>query len=118
MHMGDPVTVNFNMIDPMLGQQIIHHINRLEQKITQLSARISELTVGVEVMALDTSALEAEISENTDVVASASSLMTTLAEEIRATAGDPAKVAELANRLDQNNQALATAVATNTPAQP
>lgn len=66
-------------------------------------------------MALDLSAVEREVSENTDAVASASALLTTLAQEVRNTAGDPAAVAALADRLDQNNQALSAAVTANTP---
>lgn len=69
-------------------------------------------------MALDMSALETEVSQNSDAVDSATTLLTRLAEEIRAAAGDPAKVAELASRLDAASTRLAEAVVANTPADP
>lgn len=116
--MGDPVTVNFNMMDPSMGHQIIQHMQRIEGKVDQLNARISGLTLGVREMALDLSAVEAEVSQNSDAVDSATTLLGTLADEIRATAGDPAKVAELASRLDANTARLAAAVVANTPADP
>lgn len=67
---------------------------------------------------LDLSALASEVTENTDAVASASALLATLAEEVRATAGDPEAVAALAARLDENNAALSAAVTANTPSAP
>lgn len=66
-------------------------------------------------MALDVSAVEAEISENTDAIASAEVLLASLAQAVRDTAGDPAAVAALAASLDANNTRLSAAIVANTP---
>lgn len=102
---------------------VVHHYDAPDNAevlaaINRLESRIVGLGIGVEAMSLDLSALEAEVSQNTDAVASASSLLTTLAQELRDSAGDPAAVAALADRLDQNNAALAAAVLANTPTAP
>ena len=66
----------------------------------------------------DLSALAAEVSENTDAVNSASALLSSLSQQLRDAAGDPAAVQALADQLDANNAALSDAVAANTPADP
>lgn len=92
--------------------------NGIIQRLDRIEARLGTLNIGVHEMALDLTALEAEVAENTDAVASASSLLSTLAQELRDAAGDPAAVQALADRLDQNNAALAAAVTANTPQAP
>lgn len=73
-------------------------------------------------MALNFEALVAEVEENSSVVGSASTTLTTLAQEIRDLKDqitDPtaqAKLDELAARIDANNAALAAAIAANTEA--
>ena len=69
-------------------------------------------------MALDFSELEAEVARDNDVNSSAATLLADLAARFEATSGDPAKVAELAASLRANSDALAAAVAANTPAAP
>lgn len=86
--------------------------------INRLASRIVGLGIGVEAMALDLSAVEREVSENTDAVDSASTLMGALAQELRDAAGDPAAVQALADRLDANTAKLAAAVVANTPSAP
>ena len=68
-------------------------------------------------MALDLSRLEAQVARDSEVNASAVTLLSKLAEMVRATAGDPAKVEALATALEANQQALADAVVANTPAE-
>ena len=65
-------------------------------------------------MALNLSDLQREVAENGEVIASASALIASLAQEIRENAGNQAALNELANRLDQNSRGLAEAVALNT----
>jgi hypothetical protein len=60
-------------------------------------------------MALDLSRVEAAVERDNTVNQSAITLLTQLSQLVRDTAGDPAKVAALAD-------ALADAVAANTPA--
>lgn len=67
---------------------------------------------------LDLSQLEAEVARDSDVNSSAATLISALADEVEATKGDPAKVQELADRLRAQSDALAAAVAANTPGAP
>ncbi len=67
-------------------------------------------------MAVDLSALQAEVEQQTAVVQSAITLINGLAQQLRDAAGDPAAVQALADQLDASTQALADAVAANTPA--
>ena len=67
-------------------------------------------------MPLDLTALQAEVSRDSDVNSSASTLISALAAAVEATKGDPAAVQALADSLRANNDSLAAAVAANTPA--
>lgn len=66
--------------------------------------------------ALDLSVLTAQVAATEGVEASAVALIGTLAGEIAASANDPKAVADLAARLKASADALATAVAANSPA--
>lgn len=68
-------------------------------------------------MPLDLTALTAEVERDNEVNSSAALLIAGLATELEATKGDPAKVDELVARLRSNSDALASAVAANTPAE-
>ncbi|HET9535491.1 MAG TPA: hypothetical protein VFP43_09130 [Mesorhizobium sp.] len=61
--------------------------------------------------------IEKEVSENSDAVDSAVTLLTGLAAEIRDAAGDEEAIEALATKLDQNSARLAQAVVDNTPFQ-
>lgn len=62
--------------------------------------------------------LQAEITENTDVVDGVLTLLEDMADNIRANANDPAALEAMVAELDSNSQRLADAVAKNTPAEP
>jgi len=91
--------------------ELAEHLNRIERKLTRLLQEESA-------MALDLTQITADVSANTDAVASAASLLATLAQEIRDNADDPAALAALATSLEQNTADLSAAVAANTPAAP
>lgn len=69
-------------------------------------------------MPLDLSALEAEVTRDTDVNSSASTLISALAAQFEAVKGDPAAIQALADKLRANNDSLAAAVAANTTPTP
>lgn len=69
-------------------------------------------------MALDLTELTNEITENSDAVASAVTLIQRIADELAAAATDPAAVKALADQLSANTDALAAAVVAQTPAAP
>lgn len=66
-------------------------------------------------MALDFSQLEAEVTRDASVNSSAKTLIEQLAAEVEANKNDPAALQAFVDRLRGQNDALATAVAANTP---
>lgn len=68
-------------------------------------------------MALDLTALEAELTRNDSVDASAKLLMERLFAEFEANKNNPAAIQALVDRARSANDNLATAVAANTPAE-
>ncbi len=67
-------------------------------------------------MALNLDRLSADISAQSEVIASVSSLIEQLAGEIRSCSDDPAALEALASKLEANTQSLSEAVAANTMA--
>ena len=67
---------------------------------------------------LDFTALEAELTRNDEVDASAKLLMETLFAEVEANKNDPAALQSLVDRGRAANDSLAAAVVANTPAAP
>lgn len=61
--------------------------------------------------------LAEEIAEDSSVKSSAAALLTSLAEKVRAVAGDQAATLDLANQLDASNKALSDAVVASIPAE-
>ena len=113
VHLPERVTINVNVA--INGGSDSAEVRATLARIEQ---RLGIINEGVQEMALDFTAMEAEVAENTDAVAAASSLLTTLADEIRVNAGNPAALQALADSLDANNQNLVAAVVANTPAAP
>lgn len=62
--------------------------------------------------------LSSDVSQNTTVIGSAVTLLGNLSAQIRSLQNDPAALAKLADDLEANSNALAQAVAENTPAAP
>ena len=86
--------------------------------IEDIKRKLSKLfRQGEEVMA-DLTALTAEVERNTAVDQSAIALLTGLAEQIEALKTDPVALQNLADQMRGSSDALAQAVAANTPAAP
>ena len=66
----------------------------------------------------DLTALTAQVDETDTVIQSAVVLIEGIAAALKAAGTDPAKLAELQTNLKTNADALAAAVAANTPAAP
>jgi hypothetical protein len=77
----------------------------------------SHLKIEGESMAVEMDRLADEVSQDRDVKASAITLLSNLADRVRAAAGDKTKATELANQLDESSNALAAAIAANTIAE-
>lgn len=72
----------------------------------------------LEALMLDFNELQAAIAENSDAVNSAIALITALVDEIRAAGGNQDEINALADKIEASAEALAAAVAANTPASP
>jgi hypothetical protein len=88
-------------------------IDKKQDRILAALAKLTRLEIH---MATDLTALQAAVAKDTEVDASAITLLGGLAQMLRDAAADPAKIAEIAAALDANAQALADAVVANTPA--
>jgi methyl-accepting chemotaxis protein len=95
----------------LLPSQILREVQAIHDIVNTINQKL-------EASMLDLTALRAEITENSDAVASAVVLISALVDEIRANAGNQAAINEIANQLDAQTAALAAAVAANTPAEP
>lgn len=98
--MEHDVFLRFEALDFKLAQILV----AVTQTETHMSAEFDNLT--------------AEVHQNTDVTQSAIVAFNGLAQQLRDAANDPIKINALAAELDANSNALAAAVAANTPAAP
>jgi len=93
---------------------INHRLFHIEGELIKLVEAIKELG---ELMSAELEALRAEVEENTAVDQSAITLLQGLAAQIEALKQDPVALQELADKLNASSEALAAAVAANTPAE-
>lgn len=93
----------------------VHHFHHSahEDEILALLKRIDQRTIQ---MSADLTRISAEVSEISTVTDSAIALLNDLSQRIRDNATDPAALNALADALDSKGNALAAAVAANTPA--
>lgn len=102
----------------------IHHegpfANAILEAIGGLSDKVDKLARMIRaesrVIMKEVDDLAAAVQENTNAEQSALVLIQNLADQIKANAGDPAKISELAGNIRTNAAALAAAVVANTPA--
>ena len=111
--------------------RIEHQLERIWRKLRWMEYILRDIsvkmncTLGLELTDLRRSEemkdqlakIEKEVSENSDAVDSAVTLLTGLAAEIRDAAGNEEAIEALATKLDQNSTRLAKAVVDNTPFQ-
>ncbi len=106
----------------MSSVEVHHHYPNSDPDIARRLGRIEKalnfIIERFEKMALDFARLEAEVSQNNDVIQSVITLLTNIADAIRDAAANQAKVEALATQLDTQTQAMADAVAASTPAAP
>lgn len=84
----------------------------------QVLAALAKLSQQMEKVMTDLTALTAEVARNTTVDQSAITLLQGLAAQIESLKTDPAALQSLADSLRGSSDALAAAVAANTPAAP
>jgi hypothetical protein len=118
----DPLVRIADALDQFL---VMHKSDKMiVQKLDLILIMLAQSKEREAKMALELTALETEVSQNTTVVGSAVVLLNglkTKMEELVAsmvTEEDKAKLQSFVDTLDANEQALAAAVAAHTPAQP
>jgi chromosome segregation ATPase len=98
--------------------EVLERLKRLESKLDAALAALVELSQGEAIMSAELDALTAQVKQNTDLEASAVTLIQGLAAQIQAARDDPAKLDALTAELRQKADALADAITTNTPPAP
>jgi len=100
-------------------------LKQIEAQLVGLRADVQDLSVLViqlikrdNIMATDLTGLTASVSRNTTVIGSALALIQGISAQLAAAGTDPAALAALKSSLDNQDDALAAAVAANTPAAP
>ncbi len=104
------------------GDVVIPKLDALGVKLETLLAAVQQLAQKGDLMAttLDQAIKDhtAQVAQNTQVEASAVTLIQGIAAQLTAAAGDPAAVESLAAQLKGSADALAAAITANTPATP
>ncbi len=97
---------------------VFPQLNRIEAALLRIERRQIILIQGELAMSKELDDLTAQVKANADLEASAVTLINGLADQIKAAADDPAKIAALADQIKASSAPLAAAVAANTPAAP
>jgi peptidoglycan hydrolase CwlO-like protein len=84
--------------------------------INRLASMIATLTTKVTTMATELENLRQQVQQNNNVIQSAVTLINGIADRVRQAQTDPGALQALADNLASQDQALAQAVAANTPA--
>jgi hypothetical protein len=97
-------------------------LRRLRQEVAALRLEMHQgfyiLAKGERIMSAELDALTAQVQANTEVEASAVTLIQGLAAQIAANTTDPAALTALSEQLKTSADALAAAITANTPASP
>lgn len=88
-------------------------LRRIERRLVTIQASVLAME---EDMTVQLDALRTEVEQSRSVTEGAATMLTGLAEQIRALKDDPAQLEALAAQLDQQTNALANAIQANTPA--
>ncbi len=98
---------------------LYHHIvngSAVEAQLSDISAKLGLLVNATRNIMATLDALTAQVAANKTVIDSAVVLINGIAARIAAAGADPVALAALVDNLKASDEALATAVAANTPA--
>lgn len=90
----------------------------LERRLDRIETALTTLLKGQGKMTVELDRLTTEVAETRGVVDSAIALIGGMAQQIRDLSNDPAALTALADELDAQTNALAAAVAANSPPAP
>lgn len=111
-----------SQLDVNFGEIHLHvHLDQAaasDPRIAEILSAVQALTKGVQKMAGELDSLTAEVEKNTSVDQSAIALLQGLKKQLDAAGTDPQKLQDLKDQLAASSDALANAVAANTPADP
>jgi hypothetical protein len=93
---------------------VFAQLHRIEAALFRIERRQIILIHGELAMSKELDDLTAQVQANADLEASAVTLINGLADQIKAAAEDPAKIAALADQIKASAAPLAAAVAANT----
>jgi ABC-type transporter Mla MlaB component len=93
-----------------------HEWDRLKSTLADIQTKVNQLLNQENKIMASLDALQAEVARNTTVESSALALIQGLAAQITAAGTDPVKLKAITDQLTNNDDALASAVAQNTPA--
>lgn len=101
----------------MVREHLLRAILHWHKQANSIDAKVNLVLQEVKKMAGELAKLQQEVTENSDVIASAITLLGNLSQMLKdaIAANDPAALAALADTLDQHSNQLAAAVAANTP---
>jgi low affinity Fe/Cu permease len=94
------------------------HGRNIDAKLDYIIRLLTQIVTEEKHMALDLTALQAEVEKTVGIEESAVVLIQTIADELKAAAGDPAAVQALADKLAAAAGPLSDAVAANQPPAP
>jgi hypothetical protein len=98
--------------------EVIRRLGEVEGKLALILSRLETLTQGGVIMSAEIDALAAQVEKNTELEASAVTLIEGLAARIEAAQDDPVRLRALTDELRQKADVLATAITANTPPAP
>jgi outer membrane murein-binding lipoprotein Lpp len=88
------------------------------ERLSRIEAKLDQLIREGQTMSAEIDALAAQVEKNTELEASAVTLIEGLAARIEAAQDDPVRLRALTDELRQKADVLATAITTNTPPAP
>lgn len=93
-----------------------NHYNQILHKLVELEDKLTILSKGITHMSNEVDNLTAQVKANSDVIDSAVTLISGIADRIAAAGTDPVKLKALSDELKNKDDTLAAAVVANTPA--
>lgn len=112
----DPATITaleglLSQVQAIAAPSNAAQLDRIERKLDALAQQETNIMAAID-------DLTAEVTRDTTVIDSATTLIKGFGAQLAAAGTDPAKLAALQNTLKTNVDSLAAAVAANTPAAP
>lgn len=100
---------------PLDSWLVLQALNLISERLDAIEKTLTSIVRRTKAMSVSLDALKVQVQANTDLEASAITLIQGLADQIAAVATDPAAVAALADQLRVSAASLSDAIVANTP---